>query len=147
MRKGSHISSSLEPCTPPFMSLMIGAYVCVPRQPHGVRPWARSPCALLRTRPSLGARTYTSLGRACIPSRLAVCAPYAICVPLRCAPPIPIRAPFAVGTSLYHTPLFAVHALLTCARPYRVCLPSISSTKLLFIPPLRHLDLQLPRSG
>jgi hypothetical protein len=50
-------------------------------------------------------------------------------VRLACMPPVAVCAPFAV------------RAFLTRMRPYRVRLPSISSTNLLFIPPLGHPGL------
>jgi hypothetical protein len=101
----------------------------------------------------LGARAYTPLGRARPPKSgptllrvplgrarplLRAHAPRAVHPPCRTRP-VAVHAPIAVRPSLPCAP--HVRAFLTRPCPYRVRLPSISPTNLLFIPPLGHPGL------
>jgi hypothetical protein len=137
-----YIPSSLKPCTPLFAPLMMGAYVRIPCQPHGLQLRPILSCAPLCTHPSLGAHTYAPLGRARIPSLLAVYAPSTLHAPyairalprharprccarsmLRCTPPLPCTPSV---TACIHVPVyapFAVCAPLWHARPSHLCVP------------------------
>jgi hypothetical protein len=145
----TYIGPSLEPCAPPIRAPMMGAHVCA-HATHvagaaatirGARVRATWPSAppergpalprvpLGRARPLLRARLWGRARPACDP-------------PLPCAPrvrtPVAVRAPH-VRPSLPCAP--HVRAFLTHPRPYRVRLPSINPTNLLFIPPLGHPGL------
>jgi hypothetical protein len=126
----TYIGPSLEPCAPPVRAPMMGARVCA-HATHvagaaatirGVLVRAPWPCAPPERAPALP------------------CAPPCPCPPLgRARLFLRARPRGRACPSLPCAP--HVRVFLTRPRPYRVRLPSISPTNLLFIPPLGHAGL------
>jgi hypothetical protein len=156
----TYICPFLEPCAPPVRAPLMGTRVCA-HATHvagaaatirGARVRATWPWAPPPRGPALPRAPLACARPPCRARPLAVHAPFSVRPPLAthafwpCAPPSPCARPPCrarprgrARPSLPCAP--HVRAFLTRPRPYRVRLPSISPTNLLFIPPLGHLGL------